>query len=122
MLPVSYTHLDVYKRQIYKGAIPGMLETLDPHSNFYDQRDYKMLLEDQRGRYSGVGMQIGPRNEKTVVMAPFPGSPAYRAGLRPGDIIQFVNDRSTAGLTTTEVADILKGNRGTAVKLSLIHI
>jgi carboxyl-terminal processing protease len=104
-------------KAIYKGAIPGMLQTLDPHSNFYDRRDYKMLLEDQRGRYSGVGMQVGPRNEKTVVMAPFPGSPAYRVGLRPGDVIRFVNDRSTAGLTTTEVADLLKGDRGTAVKI-----
>jgi carboxyl-terminal processing protease len=104
-------------KAIYKGAIPGMLETLDPHSNFYDQRDYKVLLEDQRGRYSGIGMQVVPRNDKTVVMAPFPGSPAYRVGLRPGDIIRFVNDRSTDGLSTSEVADLLKGARGTTVKI-----
>jgi carboxyl-terminal processing protease len=104
-------------KAIYKGAIPGMLETLDPHSNFFDQRDYRVLLEEQRGKYSGVGMQVGPRNEKTVVMAPFPGSPAYRVGLRPGDLIQFVNDHSTTGLTTSEVADLLKGPKGTNVKI-----
>jgi len=106
-------------RAIYKGAIPGMLLTLDPHSSFYDQKDYRVLLEDQRGHYSGVGMQVGPRNEKTVVVAPFPGSPAYRVGLRPGDVIQFVDDRPTEGLTTTEVADMLKGARGTAVKIAV---
>jgi carboxyl-terminal processing protease len=106
-------------KAIYKGAIPGMLQTLDPHSNFFDPRDYKVLLEEQRGRYSGVGMQVGPRNDKTVVMAPFPGSPAYRAGLRPGDIIQFVNDRSTEGLNTTEVADMLKGPSNTTVKIAV---
>ncbi len=104
-------------KAIYKGAIPGMLQTLDPHSSFYDQKDYRMLLEDQRGRYSGVGMQVGPRNEKTVVVAPFPDSPAYRVGIRPGDIIQFVDGRSTEGLTTSEVADMLKGARGTLVKI-----
>ena len=49
--------------------------------------DYQLLREDQKGHYSGVGMQVGARNGKTVVMAPFPGSPAYKAGIRPGDII-----------------------------------
>jgi carboxyl-terminal processing protease len=102
-------------KAIYKGAIPGMLQTLDPHSSFYDQKDYRMLIEDQRGRYSGVGMHVGARNDKTVVIAPFPGSPAYRVGLRPGDVIQSVDGRLADGLTTSEVADMLKGSRGTTV-------
>src|SRR6476646_7203498 len=75
-------------KSIYKGAIPGMLRTLDPHSNFFDPRDYQTLREDQRGHYYGVGMQVrGVANGKTMVVAPFTGSPAYRAGLRPGDLI-----------------------------------
>ena len=52
-----------------------------------------------------------------MVTAPFPGSPAYKAGIRPGDTIMMVNDKSTAGLTTTDVADLLKGPRGTQVKI-----
>jgi len=104
-------------KAIYKGAIPGMLQTLDPHSNFFDPRDYQMLIEEQRGHYSGVGMQVGTRGGKTFVMAPFPGSPAYRAGIRPGDVISFVDDKPTEGLTTSEVADRLKGARGTHVKI-----
>src|SRR6185436_1553843 len=60
---------------VYKGAIPGMLRTLDPHSNFFDPRDYQALREDQRGRYYGVGMSVQSRNGKTMVMAPFSGSP-----------------------------------------------
>ncbi|HWC98381.1 MAG TPA: S41 family peptidase [Candidatus Sulfopaludibacter sp.] len=106
-------------KAIYDGAIPGMLRTLDPHSNFFDPKNYKLLLEDQQGHYSGVGMQVGPRNEKTVVLNPFPGSPAYRAGIRPGDIIAFVNDKPTANLNTTEVADMLKGPRNTPVKIAV---
>jgi carboxyl-terminal processing protease len=106
-------------KAIYKGAIPGMLRTLDPHSNFFDPRDYQLLREDQKGHYYGVGMQVGPRNGKTVVMAPFPGSPAYKAGLRPGDIIMKVNDKATDNLTTTEIADLLKGPRGTQVTITI---
>ena len=106
-------------KAIYKGAIPGMLQELDPHSNFFDPRDYQIILEEQRGRYSGVGMQVVSRGGKTYVLAPFPGSPAYRAGIRPGDVISFVNDKATDGLTTTEVADMLKGPRGTRVKIGV---
>jgi carboxyl-terminal processing protease len=109
-------------KAIYKGAIPGMLRTLDPHSNFFDPRDFQLLREDQRGHYFGVGMQIGPSrtgNGKTIVIAPFPGSPAYKAGIRPGDTIMAVDDKATDKLTLTEIADMLKGPRGTHVKVTI---
>src|SRR5579863_9670314 len=102
---------------IYKGAIPGMLRTLDPHSNFFDPKDFQSLRDDQSGHYYGVGMQVAPRNGKTIVVAPFGGSPAYRAGLRPGDIILEVNDKHTDALSTQEIADLLKGPRGTKVQV-----
>src|ERR1700730_161400 len=101
---------------IYKGAIPGMLRTLDPHSNFFDPKDFQSLRDDQSGHYYGVGMQVAPRNGKTIVVAPFGGSPAYKAGLRPGDVILAVNDKKTDSLSTTEVADLLKGPRNTHVQ------
>ncbi|MBK9165843.1 MAG: S41 family peptidase [Bryobacterales bacterium] len=104
-------------KTVYKGAIPGMLRTLDPHSNFFDPRDFQLLREDQKGHYFGVGMTVAPRNHKTIVIAPFTGSPAYKAGIRPGDVIMTVNGKPTDNLNTTEVADLLKGPRGTQVEI-----
>ncbi len=106
-------------KAIYKGAIPGMLRTLDPHSSFFDPRDFQILREDQRGAYFGVGMTVSERNRRTIVIAPFPGSPAYKAGIRPGDAIIEVNGKRTDNLTSTEVADLLRGPRGTAVKVTV---
>jgi carboxyl-terminal processing protease len=108
-------------KTIYNGAIPGMLRTLDPHSNFFDPKAFQLLKEDQKGHYYGVGMQVAPRSGKTIVIVPFAGSPAYKAGLRPGDIIAQVNDKPTDNLTTTEVADLLKGPRGTQVQITVIR-
>ncbi|HTP69307.1 MAG TPA: S41 family peptidase [Dongiaceae bacterium] len=104
-------------KAVYQGAIPGMLRMLDPHSNFFDARQFALLREDQRGKYYGVGMVIAPRENHTVVVAPYVGAPAYNAGLRPGDMIIKVDDKPADGLTTTEVADMLKGPKGTVVKI-----
>ncbi len=104
-------------KTIYKGAIPGMTRTLDPHTSFFDPKDFQLLREDQKGHYYGVGMTVAPRAGKTIVIAPFAGSPAYKAGIRPGDVILEVNDKRTDNMTTTEVADLLKGQRGTPVQV-----
>ena len=104
---------------IYQGAIPGMLRVLDPHSNFFDPRQFSLLREEQRGKYYGVGMTVAPREGHTVVLAPFVGSPAYKAGIRPGDIISKVDDKPTDGLSTAEVADLLKGPKGTVVRITV---
>ncbi len=106
-------------RAVYQGAIPGMLRMLDPHSNFFDSRQFALLREDQRGKYYGVGMVVAPRDTHTIVVAPYVDAPAFKAGLRPGDVITKVDDKSTDGLSTTEVADMLKGPKGTIVKIQV---
>jgi carboxyl-terminal processing protease len=106
-------------KAVYQGAIPGMLRMLDPHSNFFDAKQFALLREDQRGKYYGVGMVVAPRENHTVVMAPYVGAPAYNAGLRPGDVIVRVDEKATDGLTTSEVADLLKGPKGTVVKITV---
>jgi carboxyl-terminal processing protease len=106
-------------KTVYAGAIPGMLRMLDPHSNFFDAKQFALLREDQRGRYYGVGMTVAPRDNRTMVMAPYVGAPAFNAGIRPGDVIMKVDEKNTEGLSTSEVADLLKGPKGTVVKITV---
>jgi carboxyl-terminal processing protease len=113
---------DKVDRAIYDGAIPGMLHVLDPHSNFYDPKAFAQMREDQHGKYYGVGMSIQPQPDKAgvihvVVLAPFEGTPAYKAGIRPGDVIMSIDGKSAEGLDSTAVASMLKGPRGTHVSV-----
>lgn len=107
------------EKAIYDGAIPGMLRTLDPHSNFFDPRELARFRENQKGQYFGVGMYVGYRNGHVTVQYPFAGSPARKAGLRPGDQLFRVNDKNTEKSTVEEVVDLLKGPRGTPVQISV---
>ena len=106
-------------RAIYRGAIPTMLRTLDPHSNFFDPKAYQLLREDQAGHYFGVGMLVGAPEGRVIVMYPFEGSPAYKAGIHPGDSILAVNDVSCVGLDIPAVSNMLKGPQGTRVQIKV---
>ncbi|MEO6912258.1 MAG: S41 family peptidase [Edaphobacter sp.] len=119
-------HLDSDKidKAIYDGAIPGMLHTLDPHSSFQDPKAFAQMREDQRGKYYGVGMSIQPQPDrsgviKIVVVAPFEGTPSYRAGIRPGDVIEEINGKTTQGMDSAAVASLLKGPKGTHVSVTM---
>jgi carboxyl-terminal processing protease len=115
---------DKTDKAIYDGAIPGMLHTLDPHSNFFDPKAFAQMREDQHGRYYGVGMRIQPQPDKNgttkiVVVAPMEGTPSYKAGIRPGDTILFIDGKSTAGMDSAAVAGLLKGPKGTHVSVTM---
>ena len=121
---------------IYDGAIPGMLRVLDPHSNFYDPKAFARMREEQHGLYYGVGMTIQQQNGKVYVVYPAEGTPAYRAGIHPGDIIYSVDGKlvtidtkadategkSAEGLTSSDlVAKALKGPKGTPVDVAMVR-
>jgi carboxyl-terminal processing protease len=114
---------------IYDGAIPGMLRVLDPHSNFYDPKAYAKMREEQHGRYYGVGMTIQQQNGKVYVVYPFEGTPSFRAGIHPGDVIYSVDGKIVSvdgkipdGLTSSDmVAKALKGPKGTHVQASFLR-
>jgi carboxyl-terminal processing protease len=116
---------------IYDGAIPGMLRVLDPHSNFYDPKAYARMREEQHGRYYGVGMTIQQQGNKVFVVYPAEGAPAFRAGIRPGDVIYAVDNKVISidskipdgqGLTSSDmVAKALKGPKGTHVQATMLR-
>jgi carboxyl-terminal processing protease len=107
------------EKVIYQGAIPGMLRELDPHSSFLDPEEYKLLQQNQRGQYYGVGMEVMMDGSSVAVVQAFPDSPAARAGLRRGDVIVRVDDKNVEGMDSGAVADLLKGPRGTIVKVGV---
>ena len=96
---------DMPDKAIYDGAIPEMLHTLDPHSSFYDPKAYARMKEDQHGKYYGVGMLIVQQNGKVVVVNPIESSPAFRAGIHPGDVITSIDGQSANGMTSDDVAN-----------------
>ncbi len=104
---------------IYDSAVPNMLHVLDPHSNFYDPKAFSQMKEDEHGKYYGVGMQIMQQGDKVVVVAPFEGTPSYKAGIRPGDVILAIDEKSAAKMTSADVANKLKGPKGTPVEITL---
>jgi len=114
---------------IYDGAIPGMLRGLDPHSNFYDPKAYARMREEQHGHYYGVGMTIQQLNGKVYVVYPFEGSPAFKGGIHPGDVIYSVDGKlvsldgkSPDTLSSTDmVAKALKGPQGTHVQAVMMR-
>ena len=107
------------ERLLYQGAIPGMLLTLDPHSNFLDPEEWRDAQRRQSAQYFGVGMELTVDGDQVVVGQPFPNSPAMTAGLQRGDVIVAVDRQDARGLELGAVANLLRGPRGTPVTVSV---
>lgn len=108
---------------VFKSSIIGMLRTLDPHSNYYDRKEYEELRTDQRSEYHGIGASIGNQRmgeqSDTYILSTFEDSPAARAGLRFGDRIVAVDGINMRGKTSLEVRDKIRGPRGSVVSITL---
>lgn len=108
---------------LFKSSIDGMLHSLDPHSNYFDAKEFEQFRTNQNSQYFGIGATIGDLSDEkgnviaTFVKATFDGAPANRAGLRYGDKIVEVNGTSMLGKSFTEVREFLRGPRGTSAKL-----
>jgi carboxyl-terminal processing protease len=105
--------------RVVTGAIQGMLQTLDPYSQFLDAKEYSRLQEMTHGSFTGVGLEVGIRDHFPTVIAPIEGGPAWEAGIQTGDAIIKVDDRSTADFTFDRVASALRGPAGTRVKVTI---
>ena len=110
---------DVDPDRLVYGAITGMLQTLDPHSSFFDPRAYAQMRERQEGRYYGLGITIGVVDGDITVANVFEESPAYQKGVRRGDIIAKIEGENTKGWTSEQAVRRLRGPKGTAVGISV---
>jgi carboxyl-terminal processing protease len=101
------------------GSVDGMLRTLDPHSSFLEPREFAQMRERQEGHYYGIGISILSVDGDVTVTSLFEGSPAYRAGIRRGDVIAKVGKDDAKGWSTDEVVRRVKGPKGTPVDISI---
>jgi carboxyl-terminal processing protease len=109
----------VESEQLVYSSVDGMLRTLDPHSAFLDPDEFRRMRERQEGRYFGIGITIVSLNGEVTVTSLFEGSPAYRSGIRRGDVIAKVGEDSAIGWSTEQVVERVKGPRGTTVDISI---
>ena len=110
---------DVDTERLVYQSIGGMLQTLDPHSNFMDPRSYAQLRERQEGRYYGLGITINVIDGGITVMSIFEGSPAFRKGLRRGDVIAEISGEDATGMTSDDAVSLLRGPRGSSVDIAI---
>jgi carboxyl-terminal processing protease len=101
------------------GAVRGMLATLDPHSSFFDPREYAQMRERQEGRYYGIGVSIQAVDGDITAMVVFEGSPAHKAGMRRGDVIAKITNETAKGWTTEQAMLKLRGSKGTPVQIEI---
>ena len=105
--------------KLMEGAIKGMLRTLDPYSQFIP--DYLTFRTQNQGNYGGLGMTVGMREDMITVITPFKGNPASLAGVQNGDIISQIDGESTVVMTLDEAVDLLRGEPGTSVTITIIR-
>ncbi|MDD3072394.1 MAG: S41 family peptidase [Candidatus Pacebacteria bacterium] len=108
-----------YKKMVY-GAISGMIEALeDPPTVFFDPQDAKRFLEDTRGNFEGVGMEISMKNGQLKIVTPLEGTPAEKAGLRAGDIIIKIGEVFASDITVEEAVSLIRGEKGTEIVFTI---
>jgi carboxyl-terminal processing protease len=105
-----------------EGAIRGMLSTLnDPFTTYLDAQHYKAEIDYLHGKFEGIGAHVGVEDGKITIIAPMPGSPADKAGIRPGDIVMKINGQPTEGISLNEAVIRIRGPKDTPVKLEILH-
>jgi len=115
----SQYYREVDTEKLIQGAIKGMMGTLDPHSAYLDKKVYKKMQEDTKGEFGGLGIEVSQKDGMIVIITPIVDSPAYIAGIKPGDKIVEINLESILGLNLEDVIDRMKGKTGTSINLGI---
>jgi carboxyl-terminal processing protease len=108
-------------REVLYGAIRGMLKTLDPHSSFLDPESYREMQVETSGSFGGLGIEITIRDDQLTVVAPIEGTPAYRAGIQPGDRIFKIEGLATKDMSLVDAVKKMRGPKGTKVTITILR-
>src|SRR3954470_15245135 len=111
----------VDEKKLISDAISGMVAGLDPHSQYFDKKSFKEFREGTSGRFVGVGIEISQEDGLVKVVSPIEGSPAYRAGLKPNDLITKIDDTAVKGLSLSDAVKPMRGEPQTKVMLTIFR-
>jgi carboxyl-terminal processing protease len=107
--------------KIFENAMRGMLEKLDPHSSYLDEKAYQDLQNSTEGEFTGLGIEVIMKKNLIYVVTPMDGSPAQKAGILPGDYIVRIDDQAVSGLSLDEAVDLMRGKAGSTVHLVIMR-
>ncbi|HEX2482933.1 MAG TPA: S41 family peptidase [Methylomirabilota bacterium] len=108
-------------REVIYGAVRGMLRALDPHSSFMDPESYREMQVETSGSFGGLGIEITIRDDQLTVVAPIEGTPAWRAGIQPGDRIVKIEGLATKDMNLPDAVKRMRGPKGTKVTISIVR-
>jgi len=111
----------VDEKKLFSDAIAGMVSGLDPHSQYLDRKTFKEFRESTGGKFVGIGIEMGMEDGLVKVVSPIEGSPAFRAGLKPGDFITRIDDTAVRGLTVDQAVKRMRGDPNTKVTLTVLR-
>ncbi|MBE6443989.1 MAG: S41 family peptidase [Alphaproteobacteria bacterium] len=113
---------EITDKQLIEAAINGMLVSLDPHSSYLDAKDFKYMNEQTSGKFGGLGIEITMEQGVVKIVSPIDDTPAFKAGLKPGDYITNIDGETIIGMTLNEAVDKMRGKPGTKVKLTIRRV
>ena len=118
----SQYYRPVDTEKLIEGAIKGMMNTLDPHSAFLDERVFSKMQEDTQGEFGGLGIEVSQKDGVLVVITPIDDTPAFEAGIQAGDKIVEINHESTLGLTLEEAVEKMRGKAGSKINVGIARV
>lgn len=111
----------VSDKKLLEGALKGMVAGLDPHSSYLDQKSYQDLMNETQGEFGGLGIEIIPEEGFIKIVSPIEDTPAYKAGIKNGDLIVKIDDTQVQGMSSTEAVSKMRGKPNTSITLTIVR-